>query len=156
MLKTLKEFLLVQIKRAWKWTGHTILYTARKVEYGPVNDCNYKVSRCGHYYKNIIFSFIENDTHCKCKYGCTSKYQKVPCNSVQGWFLHIHVSRLVITQTGKQWQLEFLVWLPFSFQMSPSLLDITNASGFGLGTFSKGKYSLSYRLFEKLSAHLFD
>lgn len=122
----------------------------------------------GHYYKNIIFSFIENDTHCKCKYGCTSKYQKVPCNSVQGWFLHIHVSRLVILsncatltrvsfeETGKQRQLEFLVWLPFSFQMSPSLLDITNASGFGLGTFSKGKYSLSYCLFEKLSAHLLD
>ena len=42
-------------------------------------------------------------------------------------------------ETGKQRQPEFLVWVPFSFQMSASLLDNTNAGGFGLiGTFSKG------------------
>ena len=42
-------------------------------------------------------------------------------------------------ETGKQRQPEFLVWVPFSFLISGSLLDIINAGGFGLiGTFSKG------------------
>ena len=42
----------------------------------------------GHYYTNIIFSFMENDTHCKYRYGCTSKYQKVPKVSKDGLFMY--------------------------------------------------------------------